>query len=263
MANWGENKREEEGGGEEEPEEGARGEGRGVGFQDGEGLVAGDCCDDQGLRQAQDGGGKGGGDGGGLTGKAGWGSVIFKMCRSIKWLVVVAFAGVVAAAVVSWRGLHTGAAGPAAATTYSAAQLAALQAAVDAETGASTALAGEDWAAWEKARPGLGQALTGLEAAFGGEGFAGAVKQAQAAWPVLAKAGDFPHARSAFVMVSDEVAQVVWKAKAGDAALGKVVVYYCPMTSEPANGRWVQNGPPLRNPFWGKNMLDCGAEYKP
>ena len=152
---------------------------------------------------------------------------------------------------------------PASGVSYSEKQLAALQAAANAEIAAATALAGEDWAAWEKARAGLFAALTGLNAAFGGADFQGAVKSAVKAWPPLEQAGDLTHARSAFVKVSDAVAQVVWEAKTGDPALGKVVVYYCPMTTEPANGRWVQGAAPLRNPFWGKDMLDCGAEYKP
>ena len=147
--------------------------------------------------------------------------------------------------------------------SYSEKQLAALEAVTQAECAASAALAGEDWAAWEKARTGLFSALMGLNAAFGGEAFQGAVKGAVNAWAALQQAGDLTHARSAFVKVSDNIAQVVWQAKTGDPALGKVVVYYCPMTIDPANGRWVQSAPPLQNPFWGKDMRDCGGEYKP
>jgi len=158
---------------------------------------------------------------------------------------------------------NVSAAAPVAGVSYSPKQLAALGAVTQAECAASAALAGEDWAAWEKARTGLFNALMGLNAVFSGEAFQGAVKGAVAAWAGLQQAGDMTHARSAFVKVSDNIAQVVWLAKAGDPALGKVVVYYCPMTSEPADGRWVQSAPPLQNPFWGKDMRDCGAEYKP
>ena len=164
---------------------------------------------------------------------------------------------------VAVAGGNVSAPAPATGVSYSSKQLAALGAMTEAECGAAAALAGEDWAAWEKARAGFFNALMGLDAAFGGEGFQGAVKGAVSAWAGLQQAGDLTHARSAFVKVSDNIAQVVGQAKAGDPALGKVVVYYCPMTSDPANGRWVQSAGPMQNPFWGKDMLDCGAEYKP
>jgi hypothetical protein len=148
------------------------------------------------------------------------------------------------------------------APAYSEKQYAALQAAVSAECAASAALAGEDFAAWNHARPNLSKALAGLPENFTNAEFSDAVKQAQLAWPALEKAADFPHARSAFVPVSDAFAQVALAAGQHDARLAKVVIYYCPMTSHPSNGRWVQAAAPLRNPFWGKDMLDCGAEVK-
>lgn len=148
------------------------------------------------------------------------------------------------------------------APAYSEKQYAALQDAVAAECAASAALAGEDWAAWDHARPNLSKALASLPANFSDGQFADAVKQAQLAWPTLEKAADFPHARSAFVPVSDAFAQVAFAAGHNDPRLAQVVIYYCPMTSHPSNGRWVQAAAPLRNPFWGKDMLDCGAEVK-
>lgn len=45
-------------------------------------------------------------------------------------------------------------------------------------------------------------------------------------------------------------------------------IYQCPMTSEsfegaPPRAQWFQMGPPLRNPWFGAAMLDCGSEVKP
>jgi Cu(I)/Ag(I) efflux system membrane fusion protein len=47
-----------------------------------------------------------------------------------------------------------------------------------------------------------------------------------------------------------------------------VKVYECPMSSEafpgaPPTARWIQLGAPLRNPWFGPAMLDCGREVKP
>ncbi|MGA2051820.1 MAG: hypothetical protein ABSH19_00770 [Opitutales bacterium] len=148
------------------------------------------------------------------------------------------------------------------APSYSEKQLAALQGITQAECAASAALAGEDWGVWVKAKEGLFVALGELQKQFGYGGFQGAIQTAVQGWPDLGKATDLTHARSAYVKVSDALAQVVLQARAGDPDLAKVMIYYCPMTTDPANGKWVQSAAPLRNPFWGKDMLDCGSEVK-
>jgi len=48
-----------------------------------------------------------------------------------------------------------------------------------------------------------------------------------------------------------------------------IKVFECPMarsavpSAETAQGRWVQVGGPMRNPFFGAEMLDCGKEIQP
>jgi len=37
-------------------------------------------------------------------------------------------------------------------------------------------------------------------------------------------------------------------------------IYRCPMAPKP--GLWIQLKEPLRNPFFGEEMLDCGNEVK-
>ena len=49
---------------------------------------------------------------------------------------------------------------------------------------------------------------------------------------------------------------------------GQVKVYECPMTSgafpgAPPQARWIQMEGPLRNPWFGAAMLDCGTEVRP
>ncbi len=60
-------------------------------------------------------------------------------------------------------------------------------------------------------------------------------------------------------------------AKAGRTALPDLAglkIYQCPMTSEafegaPRRAQWFQLGAPLRNPWFGASMIDCGSEVKP
>jgi membrane fusion protein, copper/silver efflux system len=49
---------------------------------------------------------------------------------------------------------------------------------------------------------------------------------------------------------------------------GIVRVYECPMTAAlfpgaPNKARWIQLDAPLRNPWFGAAMLECGSEVKP
>jgi hypothetical protein len=148
-------------------------------------------------------------------------------------------------------------------TGFSNKQYTALRGTMDAASNASAALAGEDFSAWQKARPDLGAAIVALGAVFGPDAFNGAVKTALSTWPALEKATDFPHARSAYTRVSDNLAQIALACRKQDPRFAKILVYYCPMTTDPADARWVQNSGALRNPFWGKEMLDCGGEIKP
>lgn len=78
----------------------------------------------------------------------------------------------------------------------------------------------------------------------------------------LAKAGSLADARRAF---HDAVTPAVQEALRHP---GAVKVYECPMTSgvfpgAPASARWIQMDGPLRNPWFGREMSDCGTEVKP
>jgi hypothetical protein len=181
-----------------------------------------------------------------------------KTSQHHKWLLLFAMA-----VVVSFAGLAGCSKSSVANNPYPDTQFAALQTMVNAASAASTALSGNVFADWEKARPDLGQAITGLDTTFGSNGFDGAIKRAAAAWPGLEKTADLPHARTAYLKVSDNLAQVLLAARKNDPRLAKVVVFYCPMTDDPVDARWVQTAAPLKNPFWGPEMVDCGSEVKP
>jgi len=79
---------------------------------------------------------------------------------------------------------------------------------------------------------------------------------------VMAAAPDLGAARSAFY---EAVKPAVEEALRHP---GIVRVYECPMTKgafpgAPEKARWIQLEPPLRNPWFGAAMLDCGSEVKP
>ena len=68
----------------------------------------------------------------------------------------------------------------------------------------------------------------------------------------LQQAADLTAARTAFARLSDAVIQY---ARESGAALGdEVKVAYCPMVQK----YWLQKGDTIQNPFYGKQMSDCG-----
>lgn len=73
-------------------------------------------------------------------------------------------------------------------------------------------------------------------------------------------------AREAFVPFSAGVAQLAQWLRARHVL--DVQIYECPMTDRAVKGApksvlWVQSEGPIRNPFFGAKMLDCGTEVKP
>lgn len=70
-------------------------------------------------------------------------------------------------------------------------------------------------------------------------------------------------ARKAFIPFSKAIAEFGRALKAGGNSI-EVHVYKCPMYPAPGKtALWVQLSPPLRNPFYGSEMIDCGSEINP
>jgi hypothetical protein len=67
----------------------------------------------------------------------------------------------------------------------------------------------------------------------------------------LAQAKDLKGAREAFKPLSASLIKYLADKKAGKGVYHEV---YCPM----ANASWLQMGKDIRNPYYGKEMLDCG-----
>ena len=85
--------------------------------------------------------------------------------------------------------------------------------------------------------------------------------------PKISAANDLKALRQAFLPWSTAGADLALALKRGGQA-SDVTVFECPMTGDsfpgaPAKAKWVQSGSDIRNPYFGAEMLSCGAEVKP
>ncbi|HEU0010936.1 MAG TPA: hypothetical protein VFT34_14050, partial [Verrucomicrobiae bacterium] len=79
---------------------------------------------------------------------------------------------------------------------------------------------------------------------------------------------DLRAARKGFHPLSVAAVAFAKRLRAQEAEFGSIKVYRCPMTAEsfpgaPAAAEWIQTAGPLRNPWFGAEMIECGAEVKP
>jgi len=77
-------------------------------------------------------------------------------------------------------------------------------------------------------------------------------------------ASDLPTARSLFLPLSEAVAEYAMHVR---GHFPKLKIFRCPMSDTagkdiPKNAKWIQFSARLRNPFMGREMLECGAEVK-
>jgi membrane fusion protein, copper/silver efflux system len=136
-----------------------------------------------------------------------------------------------------------------------------------AEDAVRTALSGDDLAAFNQNAVKLHETVPLLLNAF---------DRAPAWQPLIAKieanahleqAADLKAARKAFHELSKAVVEFVRKLRAQQSEFGALKVYECPMLKQafpgaPAKGQWIQLAGPLRNPYFGAEMIDCGTEIK-
>ena len=83
----------------------------------------------------------------------------------------------------------------------------------------------------------------------------------------LEMAREMAAARKEFLPFSMATAELAAQLRTQPGA-PSVQIYNCPMVNRAVpgadkNGRWVQMEGPLRNPFFGAQMLECGTEVKP
>ncbi len=128
-------------------------------------------------------------------------------------------------------------------------------------------LAADNLAAYNAAGPPLRAGLPKLVAALreaGGWDVALARLEAAAQ---LEAAPSLEVARRQFHTFSDEVVALAKRVRAG-GGFADLRVFQCPMTKKsfpgaPARAEWLQFSVPVRNPYFGAEMLDCGTEVKP
>lgn len=132
-------------------------------------------------------------------------------------------------------------AAPAGRTDAGATSASPLSTLAAAAIDAADALASDDYARYEK----------------NFSSFAAAT-QAYPALPKLELGTDLKAARRSFEPWSTAVADLL---KPQRAQLG-LKIFQCPMSPVSHTGRWVQRGEPLKNPFFGSSMANCGDEVR-
>ncbi|MGN6552270.1 MAG: efflux RND transporter permease subunit, partial [Verrucomicrobiota bacterium] len=77
----------------------------------------------------------------------------------------------------------------------------------------------------------------------------------------LSPAGDLTEARTEFILFSAPMVELVKAIRQQDPGSAGLKIYRCPMAPKP--GFWMQLEGPLRNPYFGQEMIDCGTEIAP
>ena len=82
----------------------------------------------------------------------------------------------------------------------------------------------------------------------------------------LEPAKDLASARKEFLPFTMAAAELATQLRAQEP-FKAVKIFNCPMVNRAVpgaakNGQWLQLAPPLRNPFFGAQMLECGSEVK-
>jgi hypothetical protein len=139
-----------------------------------------------------------------------------------------------------------------------AAQTKAAQAFIAAAAAVSESLAADNLAEFNRAAPQTAPALDALLQSLPTDHVWRPLLQRIADTGNLVPAGDLAEARKEFIPFSTVTTDFVKVARHQSAALGSLKIYRCPMAPQP--GFWVQTNGPIRNPYFGSEMLDCGNE---
>lgn len=124
----------------------------------------------------------------------------------------------------------------------------------------SVALAADNVADYNAAVPAVEPAAKLLSEVFPPDHPWSTSIQAMKSAPLI-KAVDLPQARAPFLPFSKATAELGKIVRSQNAAFRTLKVYRCPMAPKP--GTWIQLEGPLKNPYYGDEMLECGVEVKP
>ena len=148
---------------------------------------------------------------------------------------------------------------PTSAAPLTAAQQASAEKLFAAASAIAEALASDDLVAHNARIPALHEAAMATVEALGASG--ARLGESAHVGPVK----DLKDARKQFYPLSMAIAELAVQARSS----GKVKIFECPMaksavpSAETNQGRWVQLVGPIRNPFFGAEMLECGKEVQP
>ena len=147
---------------------------------------------------------------------------------------------------------------PAAVEKLKPAALKALDKFFAVSSGFSEALAADDFGQFNQRTAGLPAALTELRNELGDSPAWREAVSGLSASGGLRPAKDLVDARRQFHPFSTSAVSLLQLARAREDKLRPLKVYYCPMAKPP--GLWLQQKGPLRNPYYGSEMLTCGEE---
>ena len=143
----------------------------------------------------------------------------------------------------------------------SEAQTKAAKSFIIAAAAVSESLAADDLGGFNRAAPQVAPALDAFRQTLPVEHPWRPLLQKIADSGRLVPAGDLAEARKGFLPFSTTVTGFVRTAREQADALKSLKLYRCPMAPQP--GLWLQLQGPLRNPYFGSEMLDCGTEVTP
>jgi Cu(I)/Ag(I) efflux system membrane fusion protein len=119
-----------------------------------------------------------------------------------------------------------------------------------------TKLAKDDAAGSKAAYVGLQNALKAKDLGLDAD----AEKKLTSAAALGAVAGKISDARAAFAIVTDGM--LAYLGKSTNPLTTSLTVAHCPMALDNKGARWLQLGENLENPYFGSEMLRCGAVEK-
>jgi len=134
----------------------------------------------------------------------------------------------------------------------------ALVALVATGDGFSQALAEDDLAKYNTVLTNEPNAMLALPHEFGSDHQWSKLIARLATAGKTGKAKDLAEARKQFLPFSTAMVELIRLLPKDDPDFAKLKIYHCPMAPKP--GLWMQAKSPLRNPFYGAEMLTCGEE---
>jgi len=134
----------------------------------------------------------------------------------------------------------------------------ALVALIETGDGFSQALAADDLVKYNSVLKAEPNALLALPNEFGSDHQWSKLIERLATAGKAQKAKDLAEARKQFLPFSTAMVELIRQLPKDDPDFAKLKIYHCPMAPKP--GLWMQAKGPLRNPFYGAEMLTCGEE---